>query len=216
MSKRSDEIGRVAVLDDPLRRRLYEFVRLRGKPVSRDDAARAAGIGRTLAAYHLDKLADEGFLTTSYARPEGRSGPGAGRPSKLYEPAAEEVAVSVPARDYEFAAHLFASAAEAGRSVRDEARHSGRELGASSSRRSLKRALTDRGYEPFEDEEGRLRLRNCPFHRLAQEHRDVVCGMNEAFLQGLLEGLGADDVRASLDPRPGLCCVAISSADNRG
>jgi predicted ArsR family transcriptional regulator len=215
MASRRDEIGRLAALDDPLRRRLYDFVRSRAEPVSRDEAAQEAGIGRTLAAYHLDKLAEEGLLSTSYARPEGRSGPGAGRPSKLYEPADGEVAVSVPARDYEFAAHLFASAVESGRSVSEEARRRGRELGASSSRRSLKRALADRGYEPFEDEEGRIRLRNCPFHRLASEHRDVVCGMNEAFLQGLLQGLEADEMQATLDPRPGLCCVAISSARNR-
>jgi predicted ArsR family transcriptional regulator len=209
-----DEISRLAALDDPLRRRLYDFVRSRGEPVSRDEAAREAGIGRTLAAYHLDKLAEESLLTTSYARPEGRTGPGAGRPSKLYEPTAGELAVSVPQRDYEFAAHLFARAAEADRTVRDQARRSGRELGASS-RRSLKRALADRGYEPFEDEEGTIRLRNCPFHRLAAEHRDLVCGMNEAFLQGFLEGLDAEDVQASLDPRPGLCCVAISPAGSR-
>src|SRR4051812_24942145 len=106
-----DEIHRIATLDDPLRRRLYDLVRAKERPVGRDEAAKQLRIGRSLAAYHLDKLVDEGFLETSYARPEGRSGPGAGRPAKLYEPAADtEFAASVPARDYEFAAEMFADA----------------------------------------------------------------------------------------------------------
>jgi predicted ArsR family transcriptional regulator len=213
-----DDIARIAALEDPLRRRLHDFVRSEGRPVSRDEAAHEFGIGRSLAAYHLDKLADEGFLEVSYARPEGRSGPGAGRPAKLYAPAAVEVAVTVPARDYEFAADLFADAAEADASgrvadaVRETARASGRALGEGQrldTRRALIEALSERGYEPFEDEHGDIRLRNCPFDRLAAEHRDLVCGMNQALLEGLLEGSERTDLVAALEPRPGLCCVAV-------
>jgi predicted ArsR family transcriptional regulator len=214
----SDDIKRIATLDEPVRRRLYDFVRSQDQPVGRDDAAKAARIGRPLAAYHLDKLAEEGFLEISYARPEGRSGPGAGRPAKLYAPADSEVAATVPARDYELAADLFAEAADADPSgrvseaVREAARQRGRELGKGGSRRALRSALAERGYEPFEDENGDIRLRNCPFHRLAGEHRDLVCGMNEAFLEGLLEGRGEDEATASLDPQPGRCCVVIRPA----
>jgi predicted ArsR family transcriptional regulator len=213
-----DDIARIAALEDPLRRRLHDFVRSEGRPVSRDEAAHEFGIGRSLAAYHLDKLADEGFLEVSYARPEGRSGPGAGRPAKLYAPAAVEVAVTVPARDYEFAADLFADAAEADASgrvaeaVRETARASGRALGEGQrldTRRAVIEALSERGYEPFEDEHGDIRLRNCPFDRLAAEHRDLVCGMNQALLEGLLEGSERTDLVAALEPRPGLCCVAV-------
>jgi predicted ArsR family transcriptional regulator len=71
-------------LDDPLRRQLYDYVTESDGAVSREQAAAAASIGRTLAAYHLDKLADAGLLTVSYQRPAGRGGPGAGRPAKLY------------------------------------------------------------------------------------------------------------------------------------
>ncbi|HEY1359590.1 MAG TPA: hypothetical protein VGF21_14905 [Thermoleophilaceae bacterium] len=209
-----DEINRIATLDDPLRRRLYELVRSKRRPVGRDEAARQLRIGRSLAAYHLDKLAEEGFLETSYARPEGRSGPGAGRPAKLYAAADAEFAATVPARDYEFAAEMFADAAEAdatgkvAEAVQDTARDSGRELGERS--RTLRAALAARGYEPYEDEDGTIRLRNCPFHRLAAEHTDLVCGMNLAFVDGLLEGLADDELVCSLDPAPGRCCVAIS------
>jgi predicted ArsR family transcriptional regulator len=209
---REDELARLAALQEPLRRRLFEYVRGSSGPVSREDAAEAAGIGRSLAAYHLDKLAEQGLLTASYRRPEGRTGPGAGRPAKVYV-AQGEVSVSVPPRDYELAADLLAEAAETSGEARAAldavAARAGRRLGEEAEQGELQSALTRRGYEPFEDEPGVIRLRNCPFHRLAQEHRDVVCGMNQAYLEGLLEGLGRTDVRASLEPEPGRCCVAI-------
>jgi predicted ArsR family transcriptional regulator len=206
-----DEVARLAVLGEPVRRRLFAYVRGSPEPVSREDAAEAVGISRSLAAYHLDRLADEALLTVTYRRPEGRTGPGAGRPAKLYM-AQGEVSVSVPQREYELAAELFAEAAE----TSDEARialgavaaRAGRRLGEGS-QCSLEDALTARGYEPFEEEAGVIRLRNCPFHRLAERHRDVVCAMNQAYLEGLLKGLERADVTASLEPEPRRCCVAI-------
>src|SRR4051795_770084 len=115
-----------------------------------------------------------------------------------------------PRRAYELAGRLMAEAAEAEPSaaaaLRKVAARTGREQASGS---SLTEALTGRGYEPYEDEDGAIRLRNCPFHRLAAEHRDLVCGMNHAFLEGFLEGLDRDDVTAELDPHPGRCCVAI-------
>src|SRR6266404_1571393 len=71
-----DALASVSSLDDPVRRRLYEVVRERAEPVGRDEAAVAAGVGRALAVYHLDKLVEAGLLTASYQRPPGRSGPG--------------------------------------------------------------------------------------------------------------------------------------------
>jgi predicted ArsR family transcriptional regulator len=207
----ADDLARLAVLDDPVRRRLYEYVRGSAEPVGREEAAEAVGISRSLAAYHLDKLAEQDLLTTTYRRPEGRGGPGAGRPAKLY--AAEgEVSVSVPSRDYELAAELLAEAAETGAALNAVAARAGRRLGGSS-RTSVREALEARGYEPFEDEEGAIRMRNCPFHRLAERHRDVVCGMNQAYLAGLLEGLDRGDAAAELDPEPGRCCVVIRATE---
>jgi len=208
-----EDLDRLSVLDEPIRRRLFDHVRGAPEPVGREDAATAVGISRSLAAYHLDKLAEHGLLTTSYSRPEGRRGPGAGRPAKLYAQAEAELSVSVPARDYEFAARLLAEAAEAEPSaaaaLRDVAARTGHELGETGRVPSLNEALVERGYEPFEDAEGVIRLRNCPFHRLAAEHRDLVCGMNQAYLEGFLEGLDRDDVSADLEPERGRCCVAI-------
>jgi len=198
-------------------------------PVSRDEAASAAGIGRALAVYHLDKLVESGLLTASYSRPPGRSGPGAGRPAKLYARSDREFAVTVPPREYELAARLLVQAVEADPSDRSRAalataaRRLGTELGSSfrpaaadpaprhrhTAERDVTGVLTRQGYEPSRGDDGVLRLRNCPFHQLAEQHRDVVCGMNLALVEGLVTGLGAGGWHPALDPRPGYCCVAI-------
>ncbi len=100
------EISVIALLDDPVRRGLYDFVSAQGHGVSRTEAAAATGIGRTLAAFHLDRLAEAGLVEATFARPAGRTGPGAGRPAKLYRRAAAEHQVSVPPRDYRAVAEL--------------------------------------------------------------------------------------------------------------
>ena len=66
---------------------------------------------------------------------------------------------------------------------------------------------------PSDAADGAIRLRNCPFHQLAAEHRDLVCGMNLALIEGLVAGLGANDLQPALDPQPEHCCVVIGSGD---
>jgi predicted ArsR family transcriptional regulator len=218
------DLASLSSLDDPLRRRLYEVVTSRPEPVSRDEAASAAGIGRALAVYHLDKLVESGLLTASYQRPPGRSGPGAGRPAKMYARSDREFAVTVPPREYELAARLLIQAVEADPGDRSRtalagaARRLGTELGSAFrpaagegnvAGRDVKGVLTQQGYEPCGGADGVIRLRNCPFHQLAEQHRELVCGMNLALVEGMVEGLGADGWHPALDPRPGQCCVAI-------
>jgi predicted ArsR family transcriptional regulator len=212
------DLASLSSLDDPVRRRLYEVVRERAEPVGRDEAAAAAGVGRALAVYHLDKLVEAGLLTASYQRPPGRSGPGAGRPAKLYLRSDREFAVTVPPREYELAARLLVQAVEADPSGRsravllEAARRLGAELaGAAGAPGDLEAALAGHGYEPRHGEDGVIRLRNCPFHQLAERHRDVTCGMNLGLIEGIVAGLGADGLRPVLDPQPGHCCVAIGA-----
>jgi predicted ArsR family transcriptional regulator len=225
------DLAALSSLDDPVRRRLYEVVRDRTEPVGRDEAAAAAGVGRALAVYHLDKLVEAGLLTASYQRPPGRSGPGAGRPAKLYTRSDREFAVTVPPREYELAARLLVEVVEADPSGQsraalvEAARRLGAELGGQLRPRGaghetalagheyagLEEALAGHGYEPRRGDDGVIRLGNCPFHQLAEQHRDVVCGMNLGLIEGILTGLGAEGLRPSLDPRPGQCCVAIGT-----
>jgi predicted ArsR family transcriptional regulator len=213
-----DPLQALSSLGDATRRRLYDHVSSRPGPVSRDEVAREAGIGRTLAAYHLDRLAAEGLLTVAYERRSGRTGPGAGRPAKLYARSEREIGVSVPPRDYHLAARLLADAAAADtdggtrRALSAAAERLGREIAAEATGAELTPLLRDRGYEPFEDQDNVLRMRNCPFHAVAQRHPEIVCEMNLALLGGLVDGLDTPGLSATLEPGPGRCCVALKKA----
>jgi len=221
-------VEEIAALDEPARRALYLWGAAQPEPVTRDDAARGAAVPHHVAKFHLDKLVEEGLLEVDASRPPGRGGPGAGRPAKRYRRAPREIAVSLPERDYELAGHLLARAvvdsASTGGDVRDAlaaaARDTGHalgrrardELGRRSGRAALRAAtddvLRDAGYEPHEDDADVV-LANCPFHNLAQEFTDLVCGMNLELVDGLVEELGRSDVEAVLDPAPGRCCVRL-------
>lgn len=211
------ELARICSLEDTTRRRLYDHVASQPGPVSRDEAAQALDLDRPLAAYHLDKLTEHGLLTASFARPAGRGGPGAGRPAKRYEPSGIEVSASVPFRDYHLAAELLARAADdddTGRiraALQAAAASYGREIAATSTATDLNGALNECGYGPSNDQ-GTLRLRNCPFHRLAARHTELICGMNLAVLASLAEAT-ADPRHAVLDPAPDRCCVAFPPPD---
>lgn len=215
---RAEPEGRfpLSELADPVRRRLYEYVAGQDDPVRRDQAADGTGISRTLAAYHLDRLAAAGLLTTSYARPPGQTGPGSGRPAKLYRRSEDEVSITVPPRSYGLLAELLADAVAGDQSgtvcpallaaAEDEGRRTGKRGG------DLVEILRRRGYQPVVTDGGDLDLRNCPFHQLAQRHVELVCGLNHALLRGLLVGCGQDPDRAELVPRTGHCCVTIHPA----
>lgn len=220
------DIERVALLREPVRRRLYFVVRGSRTPVSREEAAVAAGVSRSLAAFHLDRLADAGLLEVEYRRLSGRRGRGAGRPAKLYRAGRERVEVSLPPTRYALAGELMIRALrEAGpsaspveavrRSSEAYGREAAGELGRGIRRRAplprMAEALERLGFEPEEDGE-RVLLRNCPFHELAQRDPELVCGMNEAFLRGLADGLteGGAAVRPRVEE--GACCAVIRKA----
>ncbi|MGH3181600.1 MAG: helix-turn-helix domain-containing protein [Streptosporangiaceae bacterium] len=207
-----DGLAALSNLVDPVRRRLYEYVTSRSGPVTREEAAAAAGIGRTLAAYHLDKLTGSGLIEAGYARPGGRGGPGAGRPAKHYVRADRELSVSVPARSYLLMASVLAGAvaADPTGAVRAAAARAARQIGrAAAGGSDLEMALRGCGYEPARTKDGGIVLRNCPFHQLSKSHVDLVCGLNRDLIDGLLEGAGPGGGEAVLAPKDGRCCVVI-------
>lgn len=204
-------------LEDPLRRRLYQYIAEHEGSVSREQAADAAGIGRTLAAYHLDKLADAGLLNISYQRPDGRGGPGAGRPAKMYSPTTTEMSFGVPPRDYELLARLLVSAVEndatgAIRVAIDSAARDAGRSAADSTHGDLMSALRECGFLPHIADDGLIRLRNCPFHAVARDHQDIVCGLNLRLIEGVVDGSSCRDAHPELSPRPGRCCVVLRSS----
>lgn len=221
------DLTSVACLAEPTRQALYLYVRAQASAVSRDDAAAGVGVPRHGAKFHLDKLVDDGLLEAEYRRRPGRGGPGAGRPAKLYRRASRELAVMLPERRYELAGQLMARAiTDAGShgqpvaaALSDAARDRGRWLGNEVRRRAGTRAsraallaavrgvLDEEGYETRRDPAG-LTLANCPFRALAREYTAVVCGMNLAIMEGLLDRPGLC-LTARLDPAQGRCCVHL-------
>ncbi len=213
-----DALDRLAPLADPVRRRLYDFVVGQPDAVDRDAAAAGVAIGRPLAAFHLDRLATSGLLDVEYHRRSGRSGPGAGRPAKFYRRArGRETSVSLPPRRYDEVAEILAEGVERSADARGEAleaaRRRGHEIAAATpaphDRAALLEALTGRGYEPTIDADGTIRLRNCPFDRLATDHRELTCSLNLAMLTAVAEDHDAAGVEARADPIDGFCCVAL-------
>ncbi len=227
MESFGERVSGIALLDQPLRRALYDLLAADGGWVGRDAAADALGMPRSVAAFHLDKLAEAGFAEVSYERPAGRGGPGAGRPAKRYRRSAKEVAVSVPERHYDLAGALLADAvvdAEATqRPVADALRAAARAAGAAlgeevraglparrsraTTRQAVTAALERLGYEP-RPAGADVVLANCPFHTLARRHPALVCGMNLDLLAGLAGALD-ERVQARLEPEAGLCCVRL-------
>ena len=232
MSSQPDDWALVQLLAEPTRRRVYDAARTARRPVTRDEIAAAIGVSRRLAAFHLDLLAEAGLLTVDYARPPGRTGPGAGRPAKRYAAQGGDVAVSVPGRRYDLAGRLLARAVDAG--VKDTKAEAERLAGAEGERIGVLRrprgrlgvratidavdeTLADLGFEPRRDGDTCLRLTNCPFDALVDVAPTVMCGMNHALVGGVLRGLqGHRSVTATLQPRPPECCVTVGTARGQG
>jgi predicted ArsR family transcriptional regulator len=226
-----ERIAGVASLAEPQRRALYRFIVTRGGAVSKDQAAAAMGVARSVAAFHLDRLVADGLLTTEFRRLTGRQGPGAGRPAKLYRRAEGDLSVSLPTRQYDLAAGLLAAAVNdatqtgtpVGEALARVATERGRELGEQARQNAGKRpsrrsrvdaalgVLAEQGYEP-RTHGSEIVLANCPFHALVDDQRDLVCGMNRDLLGGLADAVGDDVLTARLAPSEGNCCVRLDTS----
>jgi predicted ArsR family transcriptional regulator len=231
-----DRLSAIGALGEPTRRALYEHIAASGDWVSRDNAADAIGIERGTAAHHLDRLAADGLLDVEFRRLSGRQGPGAGRPAKLYRRAAHDLEVSLPPRDYELAGRMLAEAVDRARAggtdvvhaLDDVASAQGRRLAEeidrrlrdvrarrpATRRRVVLDALEAHGYEPRATDDETVVLRNCPFHKLARQHTELVCGMNLCLLRAAIDGVDGTGFEARLEPEPGLCCVKLHTTED--
>lgn len=222
----------IGVLADPVRRELYRYVCSQAEPVSRDRAAEVVGVARHQAKFHLDRLEAEGLLEADYVRLSGRTGPGAGRPAKRYRRSQREFTVTLPARDYQLAAQVMAEAiTETGRTalpiadaVTKAADRYGALLAAGGSpdpptpSDALDLAVTllaERGYEPRRTGP-KILLVNCPFHALARQHTELVCGMNHALITALSRSTAPELLDVQLDPDRDRCCVTLTLRHEEG
>jgi predicted ArsR family transcriptional regulator len=226
-----DAVAAISALGEPTRRALYDFVVACADWVSRERAAEAVGLERGNAAHHLDRLAADGLLDVDYQRLSGRQGPGAGRPAKLYRRARRDLDVTLPRRDYALAGRLLAEAADRSRAdgtdiqtaLDDAATAEGWRLA-----REIRAGLTERGdahpggprsavldaleaggFEPLDADDGTVVLRNCPFHQLAREHPELICGMNHCLLSTVVDVVDGSGLAARLEPEDGVCCVRL-------
>jgi predicted ArsR family transcriptional regulator len=223
----AEDLLAVALLAEPLRQRLYLYLRDRGEPVGREEAAQHAGITARLAAFHLDRMADAGLLAVAYRRLSGRAGPGAGRPAKLYSVSDRSFTVVIPQTRYSLAASMMATAlsgttnGDGAAALQDVAGGVGERLGEEIRRQArtkrgrteaVQRQLTQLGYEPRVQETGEWTLRNCIFSELSASHRDLVCGMNEAFVAGLIRGSHVRSLHVERRLALPACCVRLTAS----
>ena len=217
----------IGVLADPVRRELYRFVSSQTQPVTRDQAAEAVGVARHKAKFHLDRLEAEGLLEADYVRMTGRTGPGAGRPAKRYRRGSSEFAVIIPARDYELAGHIMAAAIteseRTGTPISDALDNAAAAHGAAIAAISddhpaeadaaLDLAvgiLTEHCYEPRRIDRIVI-MANCPFHRLAVGHTELVCRLNLSLLGGFVDSVAPELLQARLEPGANRCCVTLAA-----
>jgi predicted ArsR family transcriptional regulator len=219
----AQRLSSIGALAEPARRELYLYVVAQPEPVGRDEVATQTGYPRHVVKFHLDRLVDEGLLEVEFRRLTGRRGPGAGRPAKLYRRAQDEIAVSLPERHYDLAGQILADALQEvglGQPVQTALAQAARAAGhriaagtraATTEPISAEDILSACGYEPRSvgDE---THLVNCPFHSLALEHTELICGMNLELVAAMAEEAGLDNVVVRLDAAPGRCCVTLHSA----
>jgi predicted ArsR family transcriptional regulator len=221
----ADDLVAVALLAEPIRQRLYRYLRDRHESVGREDAARHAEISVKLAAFHLDRMADAGLLEVGYRRLTGRSGPGAGRPAKVYSVSPRAFSIVIPQTRYALAASMMATAlsgehasADGRASLATVAATVGDRMGTEirerartehARREAVQRQLEQLGFEPQEQDSGELLLRNCVFRELSDSHRELVCGMNAALVDGMLAGAELRSLRVEGGPPEPTCCVRI-------
>lgn len=211
----SQRVSAVTSLDDPSRRALFDLVSRSEVPVSRDDAATALDMSRSTASFQLDRLVKDGLLVTEFHKLGQKQGPGSGRPTKFYRPAVSEVSASIPDRHYELAGDLMAAAIAESAATGEPAaavlqrlaRTAGEKMGAEAG--TIEAVLEHNGYEPQPDDAGGYVLHNCPFHRLARNHIDVVCTLNGALLGGAVAGCRDNRYEAVPDPGGPYCCARI-------
>lgn len=231
MSSQFDHtVETLAVLADPVRRAMYRFVHSQPSPVTRERVAEGTGTSVKLAAFHLEKLLERGLLKAHYQRPGSR--PEGGRPAKLYERGDAEISLSLPDRRYELLTEVLVGASGAsgdairarGREVAYErgrqtgaefrASHGLHRLGKGRTLAAARDVLDDLGFETQPGDDGEVILKNCPFDSAADRDPDLVCGLNEALVSGVLDGLGGRAVVQSLERTPSRCCVVLRSASS--
>ncbi|HEY5651427.1 MAG TPA: helix-turn-helix domain-containing protein [Acidimicrobiia bacterium] len=195
-----------SALGDPTRRAVYIAIRESPEPMNAADIAALFDIHPNVARHHLDKLAGDGYLDVAHRRPNGRSGPGAGRPAKYYTVSAKQIDVHFPTHRHDVLSDMLVRIID--RIAPDNIKEVAEEVGAEVGRelageigspddtgyegavRAVVRAMTGIGFGVSSDVAGqRLLMSHCPFGETAAAHPDVVCSLDRGMVAGLMGSL---------------------------
>jgi predicted ArsR family transcriptional regulator len=180
------------------------------RPRSVDEVADAAGIHRSVAFDHLERLVALGYLES-----ERRRGL-PGKPAKMYRLTAGPVQISHPMRRYDVLAEALARGMQSmGEGGPRAVREAGRSLGASLARRGVRSVtaalepLTEMGAD-YEVAPGGVTCHNCLFAEVCRR-APVICSFHAGLLEGILEDSGLPERVEALGFRgPSGCAYAFA------
>jgi predicted ArsR family transcriptional regulator len=181
----------ISALQDRTRRRILLDFYLHQPEWTVDDAAKAAGVHRTVAHRHLERLVGLGYLVVGQRR--GKSG----KPANLYRLAHQQIDFSLPIRRFARLAGLLAEGLQTrGPDGVAAAREAGRRYGASlvsepaESPQSVLRALAPLGADYVLANDDGVLARNCIFRQACVAAGDVVCELHAGLLEGAFQQAG--------------------------
>jgi len=185
------EIDRaISALQDRTRRRILLDFYVNQPEWTVDDAAKAAGVHRTVAHRHLERLVALGYLNVGQRR--GKSG----KPANIYRLAGQQLDFSFPVRRFARLAGLLAGGLQTrGQEGVEAAREAGRHYGASlvnkpaDSQEAVLRALASLGADYVMSGDHVL-ARNCIFRQACAEATDIVCELHAGLLEGAFQEAG--------------------------
>lgn len=207
---------------------MLDLLRAAGSPAGVRDIAGQAGLHPNTARFHLDALVDAGLAARA---PKERTTPG--RPSMAYRAVAG--GETMGRRRYRLLAEMLTSLIagmlpKPGEAAGEAGREWGRylteppppyqRLDAGEAVERLTATMAEIGFAPEAVTDGtqyQLRLRQCPFREVAENHQDVVCQLHLGLMQGALAQMRAPVTADRLQPfaEPSLCIAYLATRQNQ-
>jgi predicted ArsR family transcriptional regulator len=202
---------------------VLDMLRAAEGPLGVREVAARMGLHQNTARFHLEALVDAGLAVREA---EDRETPG--RPRIGYRAAAD---APNGRRRYRLLAEMLTTliagtmpspgkaAEEAGQewgSYLTEQPPPYRRLTAAESMAKLTAIMAEIGFAPQAEADGgryQLRLLQCPFREVAQQHKDVICALHLGLMRGALTRMRATLSADRLDPfvEPGLCVARLTA-----
>lgn len=200
------------------RRRVLAALRTAQVPMTIEQLSAQLVVHPNTVRFHTATLEDDGLIAAG-KQPTG----GKGRPRTVFS--TTPAGARAGSRNFELVSTVLL--AQLGATAQDPmtaAREAGRAWGAArasrarglrSSTRALLDVLEDVGFEPKPVPSRRpteIRLLNCPFRELVDDHQDLVCNLHAGLIDGLTaEHPGGADVELIPTPTETSCVVRLLS-----